>query len=267
MAPLKNHLEVFQFLPKTNCKECGLPACLAFAVAVVKGQKKLTDCPYADRDQIAGLEVASAGRPQRETDYQEALGQLQAQIPAVDFKAMAPLLGAELKGDSLRIKSLGKDFLVSPQGVVTSQCHTNVWICLALLNYILSCTGREPKQDWVPLRDLAGGADWGPLFGQRCEKPFKKVVDGYTGLMEDIIDIFSGQPAPGSFESDIAVIIHPLPRLPLLLCYWKSEEGMDSQFNLFFDRSAPHNLKIESIYGLGVGLLTMFERISQTHGV
>jgi len=32
-------------LPKTNCKECGLPTCFAFAMSLVKGKRRLSDCP------------------------------------------------------------------------------------------------------------------------------------------------------------------------------------------------------------------------------
>ena len=37
--------DILALLPKTNCGECGLPNCFAFAMAMVRGQKKLTDCP------------------------------------------------------------------------------------------------------------------------------------------------------------------------------------------------------------------------------
>jgi len=33
-------LEIYKVLQKNNCKQCALPSCLAFAVAVVAGQKK-----------------------------------------------------------------------------------------------------------------------------------------------------------------------------------------------------------------------------------
>ena len=32
-------------LPGTNCKECGLPTCFAFAMNVIRGRKRLRDCP------------------------------------------------------------------------------------------------------------------------------------------------------------------------------------------------------------------------------
>jgi hypothetical protein len=68
------------------------------------------------------------------------------------------------------------------------------------------------------------------------------------------------------FDADIAVVLHPLPKLPLLVCYWKPDEGMPSDLNLFFDDTAAANLAIEAIYTLGAGLSLMFEKIAQRHG-
>lgn len=38
-------LDVFKLLPRTNCGECGVPSCMAFAVALVEGNHRLDDCP------------------------------------------------------------------------------------------------------------------------------------------------------------------------------------------------------------------------------
>ncbi len=38
-------LEIYKLLPKTNCKKCGLPNCMAFAVRLLSGQAKIEDCP------------------------------------------------------------------------------------------------------------------------------------------------------------------------------------------------------------------------------
>jgi len=35
-------------LPKTNCRECGLPTCYAFAINVLRGRRHLSDCPLLD---------------------------------------------------------------------------------------------------------------------------------------------------------------------------------------------------------------------------
>ncbi|TET41573.1 MAG: Fe-S cluster protein [Dehalococcoidia bacterium] len=45
--------DVVNLLPKTNCRDCGLPTCFAFAVAVMRGQKCLKDCPALGRPEFA----------------------------------------------------------------------------------------------------------------------------------------------------------------------------------------------------------------------
>jgi len=53
-------LQIFKQLPKTNCKECGKPTCMAFAMALAGKKCSLSDCPYASDELTAALEEASA---------------------------------------------------------------------------------------------------------------------------------------------------------------------------------------------------------------
>jgi len=53
-------LQIFKLLPKTNCKKCGMPTCLAFAMALAQKKAKLEDCPFASDEAKAALAEASA---------------------------------------------------------------------------------------------------------------------------------------------------------------------------------------------------------------
>ena len=57
-------LDIYKQLPKENCKECGLPTCLAFAMKVAAGQVGLEECPRLTDDARGELDEASAP-PQR----------------------------------------------------------------------------------------------------------------------------------------------------------------------------------------------------------
>jgi len=57
-------LAIYKHLPKTNCKECGMPTCLAFAMKVAAGQAGLDGCPHIDEKGRSALAEASAP-PQR----------------------------------------------------------------------------------------------------------------------------------------------------------------------------------------------------------
>ena len=53
-------LEIYKLLPQTNCKECGYPTCLAFAMKLAAKQAELKGCPYVSEESKAKLEAASA---------------------------------------------------------------------------------------------------------------------------------------------------------------------------------------------------------------
>ena len=52
-------LEIYKHLPKTNCKECGFPTCLAFAMQLAAKKVDLTKCPHITDAAKAALESAS----------------------------------------------------------------------------------------------------------------------------------------------------------------------------------------------------------------
>ncbi|MBW1709832.1 MAG: acetyl-CoA decarbonylase/synthase complex subunit gamma [Deltaproteobacteria bacterium] len=53
-------IQIFKLLPKTNCKECGVPTCLAFAMNLAAGKADLDACPYVSDESRAVLAEASA---------------------------------------------------------------------------------------------------------------------------------------------------------------------------------------------------------------
>jgi len=53
-------IQIFKLLPKTNCGECGVPTCLAFAMNLAAGKAELAACPHVSEEAKAQLEEASA---------------------------------------------------------------------------------------------------------------------------------------------------------------------------------------------------------------
>ena len=54
-------LEIFKLLPKTNCGECGVPTCMAFAMKLAAKSAELSTCPYASDE--AKDKLGAASRP------------------------------------------------------------------------------------------------------------------------------------------------------------------------------------------------------------
>ena len=53
-------LDIFKQLPKTNCGDCGVPTCLAFAMKLAQKQASLDQCPHVSEEAKAALSGASA---------------------------------------------------------------------------------------------------------------------------------------------------------------------------------------------------------------
>lgn len=267
MNRFSNAMEIFKLLDKSNCRKCNDPTCLAFAAAVFQGRRQLDECPYLGKDVIErfGGKIAKPQNTDREMD--ETVEMLKRKISVIDFSpSLAEKIGARFSGDKLTLKILGKDFSVDSKGNLSSDIHMHLWVTIPVLSYIINSAGMPVSENWVPFRELKSGKTWFRLFEQRCEKPLKKVADTYTELFEDMIRIFNGRQVENHYESDISLVLHPLPKVPMLICYWKPEDGLESDLNLFFDSTAEENLGIESIFALGTGLVRMFEKIALRHG-
>jgi acetyl-CoA decarbonylase/synthase complex subunit gamma len=53
-------IEIFKLLPKTNCGDCGVPTCLAFAMNLAAGKAELSACPHVSEEAKEKLSEASA---------------------------------------------------------------------------------------------------------------------------------------------------------------------------------------------------------------
>lgn len=54
-------LDIFKLLPKTNCGDCGVPTCMAFAMKLAQKKAELVECPHASEE--AKNELGAASEP------------------------------------------------------------------------------------------------------------------------------------------------------------------------------------------------------------
>ena len=70
-------LDIFKLLPKTNCKKCGMPTCLAFAMQLAQKKAKLDKCPDVS-EEAKQLLAAAAAPPMRLVKFGSGDNQVQA---------------------------------------------------------------------------------------------------------------------------------------------------------------------------------------------
>ena len=265
MAKINTAMDIFKLLPQTNCRKCNEKTCLAFAASVFKEKRSLGECPYLDQATIDQYDGISRKLRSVEEDMQATADELKEKIRGIDLKAAADRIGGQFKDNKLTIKILGKHFSVDQEGRFSAEIHMIPWVTIPLLNYILYSRGKIPAGAWKPFRELTNARQRANIFERRCEAPLKRVADTYTDLFKDMLDIFDGTET-ADVDSDIGVILHPLPRIPILFSYWKPEEGIESSLHIFFDETADANLPVDALYTLCAGLVNMFEKLALKHG-
>ena len=257
-------LEIYKVLEKSNCKRCMLPSCLAFAAAVVGGQKKLDDCPLLSEELKKSLSVNLEKRSTAEPQQAEFMDKLMQKMSNLDLAVVAAEIGATYENGILSVRSLGKEFHVDSSGQMRSECHIIPWVQAPLLSYVCHPSHQQISGRWVSFREIKGGIEWRGLFRSRCETPLRLLADNQPELLTDIIDLFMGAAVEG-FEADIALVLHPFPHIPILLCYQAADGDLESELNIFFDECCGTNLHIKSLYTLCAGLVKMFEQIALHH--
>ena len=260
-----NAMEIFLHLEKSNCRECGEKTCLAFAGAVFRGARRIEECPRLSAAAIEKYGAASKG-PGREDELAEYIARMKGKVAELDFSAAAERTGAKLDGDTLRIPVLGKLFGIRRDGSFVTDLHVIPWVVVPVLEYLVGCRGVPVAGEWISFREIPGGREKYALFQKRGEEVLRDLADRYTDFFDDIIHMFDGRSVEKQFEADVSVILTPLPLAPMMICYWKPDEGMASTLNIFFDRSAGANIGVDSAFSLGTGIAQMLGRIATHHG-
>jgi len=78
-------LNIFKLLPKTNCRKCGMPTCLAFAMALAQKRAMLDDCPDVS-EEAKGKLAAAAAPPMRKVVFGSGDNQVQVGQETVLFR-------------------------------------------------------------------------------------------------------------------------------------------------------------------------------------
>ncbi|MFC1513328.1 DUF3786 domain-containing protein [Thermodesulfobacteriota bacterium] len=265
MSKIKNPLELYKLLNKSNCRKCMLPSCMAFAVAVIQGQKNLDDCPAIDLATKQDISGEIVNRNTLADEQEKAIQRYRQEIAAVDLNGAAQRIDAPISDGMISIACLGKDFQVDATGKMTSSCHQNPWVQMPVLHYILHGRGRQPTGEWVPFNDLPDAGEWNRFFSHRCEQDMQKIADAHPDLFFEILSLFGAKSIQGATNADQSLVIHPLPLVPFLINYWGAEDAFASKLNILFDTTATDNSGIEPIYLLGRGLVEMIRKLIVRH--
>ena len=249
-----NVLGLYKRLPRTNCGLCTARQCMAFAVALAKGEADPDECPSLS-DQVRRELRGGSGQG----DWRESLlADLRKEVAALRLVDVAAGLGAGFEGGSLSIRCLGRDYLVGPDGTITAAGPISPWIQILLLHYVRTRGAAAISGTWVSFTDLKAALMKSTSFGRDCEEPLRVLFDRDPRPVEQALERLGGLRQAGT-PAPVAWKIFALPRVPLLLLYWPHDEEFPSKTKILFDATADRFLDVESLTFLVEGLVKNVE--------
>ena len=251
-----NYLDIYRLLKKTNCGECGLPTCMSFALYVSRGEKKAAECPHLDQESADAVM-----RNLVKTDWKaELIASLREEISRIDLSRMAEGIGGVVREGAMKVRCLGAEYVISPDGAISGRGHINPWIQILLLHYVRTAGSVPLRGEWVSFADLRGGLVKSASFARECEEPLRQIIEKDMNVFQRAMQFFGAQELQGE-GADRSWVLFPLPRVPFRILYWKGDDEFGSAVKVLFDRTADTYLDVESLVFLGEGLVEMLKRI------
>lgn len=254
-------------LPKTNCKECGYPTCMAFAFAVVQEQKALELCPYIEPGLLDATRAELAGQHEngkylKPDPAADAMAWAKQRATSMEIADLPNRIGGELKREG------GAEYLELPYYKDKLQVRTkglslsggkplDHWEQVLIYNHMAQGGSAPPGGKWVGFEQIPNSGTKLKSMQTHVEVPLASRFAGHLAELRAAALRVGGVEVPGEAETaDLAVRFQPLPRLPVLLLFWDedTEDGFEARVKLLFDDTIYSHLDVESIMFLSENL-------------
>jgi hypothetical protein len=241
-------MAIYKQLPKTNCGECGLPTCLAFALKVSKAQAELSGCPYMSVTSDPAL-VTDTDKKRCST-YEEVSEAHERDAVATDFRETAEIIGAAYhegsQGGELAFRVLNRIYVLRKTGLFDEKgCSPAPWMKIIICDYIRRRGRKELTGKWMALGHFPHTASHIKAFQASAEK---KIAERFRENPEELkrrSAELGGFETEGVMKADHHLRFDLLPRVPLLLAFWNPDDEFDAEAKLFVDSSAADYIDIE----------------------
>lgn len=246
-----NPHDILKRVPKTNCGECGYPACLAFAANVAKSGKDPQKCPYID---LTGFEFA----PEKSTDLSQIgrehdlnlIRHLKEKIHDLDFQSLSIPLDAIYDGNNLLFTFLNQEVMLSKSALLVNGVEPeDPRDQILIYNYIHFGGGTAPSSEWIGLESVPNAISKIRTLATYCEL---KLATFFTDKSKTAIYNYCkavGGEMIKDGHADVVAKIPVLPRIPQQLLFWEEDkdDGFEAKVKILYPANVMEYLDIESL--------------------
>jgi len=247
-------------LPKTNCKECGFPTCLAFAGMVVSEKHPIENCPHLSADVVEKCksklkEQYSSGKWLKRDMAEDALKWARERSASMKIEDLPDRIGGRLieKEESFFLElPYFTDFVIISKDNITKKDGSDLtrWEQVFIYNHMAQGGSKLPTGKWKGFVEFPNTVSKIKSMKEHVEKPLIKRFKGKSDELLTAAERLGGDDMTDEIRSaDLALLFRPLPRIPVMLMFWDEDldDDFDAEAKLLFDESILDHLDIESI--------------------
>lgn len=257
-------LDILKELPGTNCRDCGKTGCFAFATGVYLDGFPLAKCPHLSPEKLAAMEAKlregrSAGEGKKDAPQVQALAFLKEKIAGLDFSTMAENSSASYNPgppESLTLPFLGTPHTLDQNDVkAASGPEPTVWIKVFLYIYVTRANGNPAANRWVSYRELPNTVSKEKTYERKVNEIGAHFGNDFEALDRAAQSLGGERVEFGS--TDGAWFYRALPRVPIMLLYWRGTEEFPARTSLLLDAGVLDYLDQEATVFLAEAFVKM----------
>lgn len=246
-------------LPKTNCKQCGFPTCMAFASMVVSEKHPLENCPHLSPDVVAKCRIEleqqyAEGKWLKRDMAQDALQWAKKRAASMEIKDLPERIGGTFTDGArttVELPYFNDAVLITSDGLhKKSGAELTRWEQVFIYNHMAQGGRVCPIGKWKGLVEFPNTVSKMKSMLDHVEVPLIKAFRGKRHTLLSVAKRIGGVDQTDRYKSaDCVIYFQPLPRVPVMLLFWDGDarEGFETEVKLMFDETILAHLDIESI--------------------
>ncbi len=253
---MKTAVEIYKYLPRTNCGKCGMTSCFGFAAKLTTRQAKTNDCPNMTASvREALLEEERKQTTPRGTVFEQTLAALRPRVAALDFARVAESVGAVPRGkDCLEISFLNEDYTITKERILgLTGAEPEPFISILIYNHLCMNAPPAPSGEWLTFASVPASHAKDKAWASHVEEVIAKFFAGNLKGLKSACERLGGVETGMKGNHDAAFRFRFFPHYPVLLLFYDAapEENFPAQVKLLLDYHVDKFLDIESIVVLG----------------
>ncbi len=118
---------------------------------------------------------------------------------------------------------------------------------ILVLRYLMQSGGAGLHHVWLPYRDLKDGGPFSVYIKTHIEDRIAREFSARDAVLRQRLAAVGGVSYEDGVAGDLVMLLHPLPRVPVLCVFNDADDEFPAAFQFLFDGSAPEFLDLESL--------------------